>query len=284
MTPATEAVTTSQLPTADEMKEIHTLPPIRFSTLMQGSTALSGTTTTATTGVSGAIGSIAVLIRRPGCSLCQQHAYTLTLLSKIFCPEYFTATSQSLSPSPSNTDNDTLQKNQIYAPMFTIFGIVKDIYDTVGIIECQQLYFPFPMYMNATYTFYHAFGDRKLSLSHIFTSSQAWKTMFCTMYQNIFSSPYSSPMTVTTGPTATATTSSVTPPPPPISPSSPSSSHKADGILQGGLLFLSNTGTPMAMLPEETGQSLNIGCILQTLDYMIQQHNKNKETSTGISQ
>ena len=298
---STVPITTAALaaPTLDDRTEIQTLSPIRFSTfMMHASSITSGSSNSNST-----IGSMVLLIRRPGCALCQQHAYTLTLLCKIFCPEYFTTTTTNISSSSStrntmnHTDNDTAQtkQNNNSPPMFTIFGIVKDIYDTVGIMECQQVYFPFPLYMNPTFTLYHAFGDRKLSLSHIFTSSQAWKTMLCTMYQNIF--PSSNSVTTTTTMVTTTTTptvhgldttnttvssespTSIPPPPPsssPLSSSSSSSSHKADGILQGGILFLSSTGTPMAMYPEETGQPLNIGYILQTLDYMIQEHHKSK--------
>jgi hypothetical protein len=262
------------------------------------------TSSTVTATTTGSIGAIAFLIRRPGCALCQQQAYTLTILSKILCPEYFTVTTrteakqtqpQSSSPLSPNLD-DTQTSGQ---PLFTIFGVVKDIYDTVGMMECQQLYFPFPMYMNPTHSLYHAFGDRKLSLSHIVTNPQVWKMMFCTMYHSIFpSSPTKSnnggaanrpadlavnsaamdttPITTSTEPVVSTAAAS----PASTSSSSSLSSHKADGILQGGILFLSNTGAPIAMYPEETGQPLNIGYILQTLDYMIQQYDQQQQQDT----
>jgi hypothetical protein len=138
----------------------------------------------------GSVGTIGWIVRRPGCSFCQQQALTLSILTSI-CSQYFSIPVPSppdLLANNNNNNNITTASEaplREHVPMFQIFGIVKDIYDTDSIIDYQRIYFPFPIYIDPSYALYQALGDRKLSLRHILTSQQAWKSMVCQTYQSL---------------------------------------------------------------------------------------------------
>jgi AhpC/TSA antioxidant enzyme len=155
----------------------------------------------------GSVGTIGWVVRRPGCSFCQQQALTLSILTSI-CSQYFSIPVPSPPDLlPNTTVSDPLRDN---VPMFQIFGIVKDTYDTDSIIDYQRIYFPFPIYIDPSYALYQALGDRKLSLRHILTSQQAWKSMVCQTYQSLLLFRKNTILRTTTT-TATTTTNSAVP-------------------------------------------------------------------------
>jgi AhpC/TSA antioxidant enzyme len=177
----------------------------------------------------GSVGAICWVIRSAGCKFCRHLAGTLTALANR-CPEYFAST-------PPN------------APLFQLFGVIKDTGDEESIVQYYEKYFPFPIYVDPSMAFYQALGDRKLSLSQILTTKEAWKSILSQTYQSVFSSKPSPPHVTASWVGETMAASSV-----------------GDGMLLGGLVLWDRHGQPVAMYPEQT--ELPLGDILQTMRAM----------------
>jgi AhpC/TSA antioxidant enzyme len=172
----------------------------------------------------GSVGAMVWVIRRSGCSFCRHLAGTLTALANR-CPEYFSTT------EPNGQ------------PLFQLFGIVKDTCDEASVVEYHNDYFPFPLYVDPSMSCYQALGDRKLSLSQILTTKEAWKNILYQTYQSYRTKSSSASQEVRKVAVASE-----------------------EVMLLGGLILWDRHGQPVAMYPEKT--ELPLGDILQTMRAM----------------
>jgi AhpC/TSA antioxidant enzyme len=187
----------------------------------------------------GSVGAISWVVRRVQCSFCRHQAGIMTAFVRQ-CPEYF-----------SNLEGEAL-------PRFQLFGIIKDTCDEEGIMEFQRDYFPFPLYVDPSMAFYQALGDRKLSLSQILTTKEAWKSILCSAYQSVFPSKPS--ILVRRASSSSSSTS--------LEEKKIAASAAGDGMVLGGLVIFHRSGQPVAMVSEQPGPTLPLGDILQTLQAM----------------
>ena len=88
---------------------------------------------------SGKMGSICLVVRRPGWYFCREQALTLSVLAALY-KESFDG--------------------------FDIFGIVKES-DVDGLAEFYNKYFTYPVYRDSSFTFYEALGSRKVALTSL---------------------------------------------------------------------------------------------------------------------
>jgi AhpC/TSA antioxidant enzyme len=205
----------------------------------------------------GSVGALAWVVRRVRCSFCRHQAGILTALVRQ-CPEYFAA------------DASTKQ------PRFQIFGIIKDSGDEEGIVEFQRDFFPFPLYVDPSMAFYQALGDRKLSLSQILSTKEAWKSLLCSAYESVFPTKPNKMAR-----RASSSSSSTSLDDKKAAVSSPSVS---DGMVLGGLVIFNAHGRPVAMYPEQPGPTLPLGDVMQTLQAiwtMMPPATEAEETSSG---
>lgn len=102
----------------------------------------------------GTMGTIVMVIRRPGCYFCRKQALMLTLFQTLY---------------PEIMDG------------FEIVGIVKEI-EVEGLIDFYQIYFhTHPLYCDPSYAFYNALGDRRVGLSS-FVRPATFYRLVCVAY------------------------------------------------------------------------------------------------------
>ena len=128
---------------------------------------------------------------------------------------------------------------------FDIFGVVKEIgVDDEGLIEFWDKYFKFPLYVDKSYAFYQALGDRRVSLKAVLNPFSIFG-LICDAIQRIRSK-------------------------------SIGGSLKGEGIVQGGIIVFGADRKPRCMYQEETGVDLKAADLVVALDVI-----RNKEESSG---
>jgi AhpC/TSA antioxidant enzyme len=204
----------------------------------------------------GSVGALVWVVRRVRCSFCQHQAGILTALVRQ-CPEHF------------STDSSKKQ------PRFQIFGIIKDTCDEEGIVEFQKDYFPFPLYVDPSMAFYQALGDRKLSLSQILSTKEAWKSLLCSAYQSVFPTK---PSKLARRASSSSSSTSLEE----KKAAAASSLTVSDGMVLGGLVIFDHSGRPVAMYPEQPGPTLPLVDVLQTLQALMSRlHAAEEEEETS---
>ena len=68
---------------------------------------------------------------------------------------------------------------------FEIFGIIKEAgVDDDGLAEFHDKYFPYPLYCDKSYAFYHALGDRKVGFQLIWNPLSLF-SLLCDTFKRI---------------------------------------------------------------------------------------------------
>lgn len=128
-----------------------------------------------------------------------------------------------------------------------MFGVVKETgVDDEGLVDYSLDYFrSYPVYVDKSYSFYQALGDRKVGLNQLF-NPLALIGILCDAYQRI-------------------TSKSVT------------GTAKGEGIVQGGIIIFGADGKPACMYQEETGIDLRVADIASALAAVRQMQFKSKQ-------
>lgn len=131
---------------------------------------------------------------------------------------------------------------------FEIFGIVKETgVDDEGLAEFQQKYFQsYPIYLDKSYAFYQALGDRKVGLSQVIFNPFALFGVLCDAYHRITSK-------------------------------SVGGNVRGEGIVQGGIIMFGVDGKPVCMYEEETGTDLRVADIATALEAVRLQSKHQKQ-------
>ena len=129
----------------------------------------------------------------------------------------------------------------LYKDVFTgisIFGIIKETgVDDEGLIEFSEKYFrDFPLYVDKSYAFYHALGDRKLGLSTLFNPLSIFG-IICDTFQRIRNKSIDGNL-------------------------------KGEGFVQGGIIIFGPDGKPVCMYQEQTGVDLQVTDLVVALDFV----------------
>lgn len=114
-----------------------------------------------------------------------------------------------------------------------MFAVVKEVgIDDHGLIEFHNDYFPYPLYRDQGYAFYHALGDRKAFgaiLNPLSIFSMAWDGVQRLWRRNI------------------------------------GGNLKGEGLVQGGIIVFDKMGVPIAMYQEDTGKDLPVADLVNAL-------------------
>jgi hypothetical protein len=121
---------------------------------------------------------------------------------------------------------------------FGIVGVLKETVDEPGIIEFNEKYFPFPLFVDKTTEFYQALGDRKVGVGFILNPMNVWGIV-CETYAHINS-------TQTKG--------------------------LGEGITKGGIIFFDANSQAKYAHNEETGKDLPVKDLLVVLHTMKREH------------
>jgi hypothetical protein len=140
-----------------------------------------------------------------------------------------------------------LYGNEDFMNGFNIFGVVKETgVDDEGLVEFHQRYFGrFPLFVDKSYTFYHALGDRKsIELPSLwitlrsFLGGGAWKRI------------QSKGITWNT---------------------------KGEGVTKGGLIVFDGKGNPRYSHQEQLGEDLPVEDLIFVLDSLRQELEQQQE-------
>jgi len=114
---------------------------------------------------------------------------------------------------------------------FKLFGVIKETgVDDEGLADFMQTYFEFPVYRDENLSFYHAFGDRKLSLLGLFNPFALVPMMRRMKNKEI------------------------------------DGNMVGEGIVQGGIVIFGKDGKPKYMYEEQTGYDLPVVDIVLALN------------------
>jgi hypothetical protein len=124
-----------------------------------------------------------------------------------------------------------------YLQDIPIFGVVKETgVDDEGLADFQTHYFPFPLYRDQDFAFYHALGDRQLPTGFILNplhtinvALHAWRRL---AEKHVVGN------------------------------------LKGEGIVQGGIVIFDKRGNPISMYQEETGVDLPVVDLVNALEYV----------------
>eukprot|EP00542_Grammatophora_oceanica_P010291 CAMPEP_0194029288 /NCGR_PEP_ID=MMETSP0009_2-20130614/3056_1 /TAXON_ID=210454 /ORGANISM="Grammatophora oceanica, Strain CCMP 410" /LENGTH=260 /DNA_ID=CAMNT_0038668911 /DNA_START=78 /DNA_END=860 /DNA_ORIENTATION=- len=106
------------------------------------------------------LGTIVLVVRRPGCFFCREQALSLSVLIQ----------------------NEGLDR------YFGVVCVVKETgIDDGGLLEFHNKFFPFPLYCDRTYAFYQALGDRKVGIGSAFGPTSI-KALLCDVYYRVSNS------------------------------------------------------------------------------------------------
>jgi hypothetical protein len=120
---------------------------------------------------------------------------------------------------------------------FELFGIIKETgVDDDGLVDFNKTYFPYPLYCDKSYAFYHAFGDRKVGLNLIWNPLALFAAI-CDTYQRIRNKKIDGTM-------------------------------KGEGLVQGGIIFFGEDGKPKYVYEEDTGSDIPVVDFISVLDGM----------------
>jgi hypothetical protein len=120
---------------------------------------------------------------------------------------------------------------------FEVFGIIKETgVDDEGLVDFHKTYFPYPLYCDKSYTFYHALGDRKVGL-HLIWNPLTIFSILCDTYQRITNKKIDGNM-------------------------------KGEGLVQGGIIFFGKDGNAKYVYEEDTGSDLPVADFISVLDVM----------------
>jgi hypothetical protein len=120
---------------------------------------------------------------------------------------------------------------------FEVFGIIKETgVDDEGLVDFNKTYFPYPLYCDKSYAFYHALGDRKVGI-HLIWNPLTVFSILCETFQRIRNKKIDGTM-------------------------------KGEGLVQGGIIFFGKDGKPKYVYEEDTGSDLPVADIVTVLDSM----------------
>lgn len=157
---------------------------------------------------SGTLGTIVLAIRRPGWLFCREQALALTVLAA----------------------QQDIEKE------FGIIGVLKEIVDEKGVMEFNDKFFPYPLYCDKMYAFYHALGDRKVGASFVLHPKSIVGLM-CETYSRMTSNELGG-MT------------------------------KGEGLTLGGIVIFETTGKSVYAYEEELGKDLPVKDLLAVIHSM----------------
>lgn len=190
---------------------------------------------------SGSVGSICYVVRRPGACVCWMAARAIVCIFLIVV---------NTNPLVSAIPGCCLCREQAWtltmlaahpdSPLkgFRMFGVVKETgVDQQGLAEFGTKFFPFPLYCDKSYSFYHALGDRRLVSSNI-TSLLNPISVFSFLneaYRRIAAKEIGGNL-------------------------------KGEGVVQGGIVIFDKNGTPKYAYQEETGSDIPIADLLLAIE------------------
>jgi hypothetical protein len=118
---------------------------------------------------------------------------------------------------------------------FEVFGIIKETgVDDEGLVDFHNTYFPYPLYCDKSYTFYHALGDRKVGLANLIWNPLSLFSIICETFQRIRNKKIDGTM-------------------------------KGEGLVQGGIIFFGKDGKSKYVYEEDTGSDLPVADIMSVV-------------------